>query len=619
MDGIRRTIALALLLGTLPACSSRVPVESLPDTPTTLADVGRRLSRSHSLEDLSLLATRGDRLLAALTRAERDALGRGYLRFRVDRTAEIVVAAPRDAAPFWLADQGFESTPGHLRGPGGEWALFRKTFGAGWVGLGVNGLDRRPPAHYVVFVRGADGGRVTLSRLNLDHWSQVSAAEGVSATSDLSGPLRDIPPSLLGTTLLQPEHDQRHAALLATGRVWKTHVASGPASDQVVVSFGHDPQRTLSFTWRTDPGVTKTTLRIAPLADRSSARVVGGGSQVVTTPSVLNDPATRRHRVTVDGLEPGIAYTYALGDGSPGGWSSWQTVRTAPAQPERYSLLYLGDAQCGLEAWGKLLKVARRHRPDAGAILLAGDLVDRGNERTNWDHFFLRASGVFESVPFMPCAGNHEYLDRGPQLYRSFFTLPANGPTGLDSNLVYSFEYGDALIAVLDSTSAVFDPRSARLQAEWLDATLARTTATWKLVMFHHPLYASHPTREYPMLCDAWGPTFDKHHVDLVLQGHDHAYLRTYPLRNNQRVESSEEGTTYVVSVSGDKFVDQAPRDYGAVGFTNVATYQTIDVDVAERRLTYRSWDIGGRERDALVIEKRGEPVRLARERSSSR
>ena len=26
-------------------------------------------------------------------------------------------------------------------------------------------------------------------------------------------------------------------------------------------------------------------------------------------------------------------------------------------------------------------------------------------------------------------------------------------------------------------------------------------------------------------------PIFDKHHVDLVLQGHDHAYLRTYPLR----------------------------------------------------------------------------------------
>lgn len=619
MDGIRRPIALALLLGILPACSSRTSVETLPDARTALADVGRRLSRSHSLQDLSRLATDGDRLLAALTRTERDALGRAYLRFRVERPAEIVVAAPRETVPFWLEDQGFEATPDRLHGPGGEWTLFRKTFEAGWVGLGVNGLDRRPLAHYVVFVQGANGQPAALADLDLAHWSQVTAAEGVSATSDLARPLRGLPPALLGTTLLQPEHDQRHATLLATGRVWKTHVASGTAPDQVVVSFGENPQRTLNLSWRTHPSVTTTALRIAPFSDPSSARVVQGDSQLIATPSVLNDPAVRRHRVLVDGLQPGAAYTYAIGGGSPGGWSAWRTIRTAPARPDRYSLLYLGDAQCGLEAWGKLLKAARRSRPDAGAILLAGDLVDRGNERTNWDHFFLRASGVFESVPFMPCAGNHEYLDRGPLLYRSFFALPSNGPTGLDSNLVYSFEYADAFIAVLDSTSAAFDAQSARLQADWLDAALSRTRATWKLVMFHHPLYASHPTREYPTLRDAWAPLFDKHHVDLVLQGHDHAYLRTYPLRSNQRVDSSAEGTTYVVSVSGEKFVDQAARDYGAVGFTNVATYQTIDVDVGQRRLTYRAWDIEGRERDALVIEKRGEPVRLARQRSLSR
>jgi hypothetical protein len=211
----------------------------------------------------------------------------------------------------------------------------------------------------------------------------------------------------------------------------------------------------------------------------------------------------------------------------------------------------------------------------------------------------------------MPCAGNHEYLDQGPRLYRANFGLPGNGPEGIDPGLVYAFEYADSFIAVLDSTLAVSNPRLARTQAEWLDRALAATRATWKFVMFHHPVYASHTSRDYPALRDIWVPTFDKHHVDMVFQGHDHAYLRTYPLHASERATSNGLGTTYVVSVSGDKYCEQAPRVYTAVGLTNTSTYQTIDVEVPERRLTYRAWDDEGHEVDRLVIEKPHETAHL--------
>ena len=184
----------------------------------------------------------------------------------------------------------------------------------------------------------------------------------------------------------------------------------------------------------------------------------------------------------------------------------------------------------------------RRRHPDLDFVVLAGDLVDRGNERTNWDHLFLRAAPVFDRLPVMPCAGNHEYLDIGPRLYRAFFELPHNGPPGIAPDLVYSFEVGDVCFAVLDSTLAVSDPDAARRQAEWLDETLGRTRAAWKLVMFHHPVYPSHPWRDSPALCPVWVPIFDKHHVNLVLQGHDHAYLRTFPLRAAPRVERRARG-----------------------------------------------------------------------------
>ena len=133
-------------------------------------------------------------------------------------------------------------------------------------------------------------------------------------------------------------------------------------------------------------------------------------------------------------------------------------MKTAPGRARPVRFLYLGDAQTGLERWGRLLETAARRHPDLDFVVLAGDLVDRGNERTNWDHFFLRAAPVFDRLPVMPCAGNHEYLDVGPRLYRAFFELPHNGPPGIDPDLVYSFEVGDACFAVLDSTLAVWDP-----------------------------------------------------------------------------------------------------------------------------------------------------------------
>ncbi len=243
-------------------------------------------------------------------------------------------------------------------------------------------------------------------------------------------------------------------------------------------------------------------------------------------------------------------------------------------------------------------------RPDAGFLVLAGDLVDRGNERSNWDHFFLRGVGVFDAIPFMPAVGNHEYLDKGPSIYRQTFDLPRNGPAGIDSNLVYSFEYADAFVAVLDSNLAIYDPEAAAPPGAWLDQALSQTRATWKFVAFHHPIYASHPSRANPQLGQAWGPVFDKHHVDLVLTGHDHAYLRSVPMRAGQRRRRRLAGTIYVVAVSGEKFYGQLPHDYTAKGMTHVATYQTIDVEVASRRLRYHSFDRDGREVDALTIDK---------------
>jgi hypothetical protein len=569
-----------------------------PPPRDVLRAIGLRLSRSWSERDLTAIASRGDVLLERLTIAERVALARGHLRFHVDSPAVVDVVVSITSIPYWLADRGFRPTGLQLQNADGGWRVYRRTFRPGWVGLGVNGLDRTPEAHYAVFVTQVDRqtsrGKCPHVMLAPEHesgWKATIALPGVSPAHDVCRPFEALPEELIGAELLQSAHAERHATVLATGRVWKTHVVATKNPDQTAVTFGSDPTRALVWTWRTSPEVTSTVLRLARTAgtgstERGDIRLVRGHSACIEVANLLNDPVIRRHRVVADG------------------WGPWKRIKTAPDRSHGVRLLYLGDAQTGLERWGRLLETAAGRHPEIDFMLLAGDLVDRGNERTNWDHFFLRAARVFDRLPLVPCAGNHEYLDVGPRLYRAFFSLPSNGPAGIEPGLVYHFECGDACFAVLDSTLAVSDSDQAKRQAEWLDGVLARSRATWKIVAFHHPVYPSHPWRDTPVLREQWVPVFDRHHVDLVLQGHDHAYLRTYPMRGGRRVES---GTIYAIAVSGDKFVDQAPRDYIAVGRAGVATYQTIATDPGREELCYRAWSEDGTIVDELRIT-RSEP-----------
>jgi hypothetical protein len=99
-------------------------------------------------------------------------------------------------------------------------------------------------------------------------------------------------------------------------------------------------------------------------------------------------------------------------------------------------------------------------------------------------------------------------------------------------------------------------------------------------------------------------PVFDRHHVDMVLQGHDHAYLRTPPMKNNKKVKNPADGTIYVVSFSGTKKYRQVTSDYIEVGFTDIPTYQVFDIDLSGDRLLYRAFDLDGSLKDELVIEK---------------
>ena len=175
----------------------------------------------------------------------------------------------------------------------------------------------------------------------------MQASSEVSAASDVHRPFSTIPEKLDGSILLQPRHEERHSTLLASGRVWKTHVPSTAAADQVTISYGADPAHELIWSWRTEPGTVKTAIRILPARfesaesdalpdpDLTGMRIVMGASTLLHSPNLLNDPVIRRHVATVSDLCPDTTYLYSLADGSSKGWGQWRTTKTGRHQARK--------------------------------------------------------------------------------------------------------------------------------------------------------------------------------------------------------------------------------------------------------------------------------------------
>lgn len=380
-----------------------------------------------------------------------------------------------------------------------------------------------------------------------------------------------------------------------------TDTVAGEQPGQICLTLGADPKTTLVAQWSTAPSVADGAVEYREAAAPEAAAVrIAAQRNEITDPMLKNDPVNHRFSAAMGGLKPETKYQYRVGSPEKNAWSEWTEIATAPESGKPFSFVYMGDPQQGLEFWGKLLHTCKGKYPDAAFYLIAGDLVDRGKYRDEWDVFFNAAKGVFDRRAIVPVLGNHDYSSKpSPEIYLKLFTLPENGPVDFPKEHAYAFHYGDALFVILDANR---DPKD---QAAWLDEQLKNSTAKWKLVSFHQPIYSSSPNRDNPELREVWGPIFDTHHVDVVMQGHDHAYLRTPPMCRGQKVTSYTEGTIYVVSVSGTKYYKQVKHDYAAVEFPNVSTYQIVDIATTPKNsLTYRAYDIDGTVKDEFVIEK---------------
>lgn len=591
----RLSVVLLLITFALPGVAHVGGHPSIHDTIAKIVDVLRGKNSASALKDIKL-----EKVLEALDEEQRHVLGTEFWSFTVDVpvTVSILFDSRQTEIPFWLEGEGFKKTKAVVESSENKFDVYEKDFDAGRIGLGYPGFDvlRRP--YVVALAPQKKGAAVSVTEMYPGRHALTTLAAGATLYLDEDDTVTAVDKTLEGQVLVQGIQDRAKETQLL--RVFRTtDYASTPVPDQITLTWSDDPRTTQTVQWRTDTSITAGSVRFHPVADAGAETVIPAEMTTLTDTFLVNDPVNHRFTATMRGLKPATEYTYSVRAGDAGAWSGENTFRTAPETVEPFKFVYMGDAQNGLDTWGKLLAKAKSTEPEARFYIMAGDLVNRGVQRDDWDSFFKNSVGVYDQRQLVPCLGNHENQGSdGPWMYLQLFDLPKNGPQSIDPERAYSFNYSNAFFVVLDSNLA------PETQSAWLEQQLAGSNAKWKFVVYHHPAYPSSPSRDSPALLNVWTPIFDKYHVDLALQGHDHAYLRTYPMKDKKRVESAAEGTIYIISVSGTKHYEQADHDYTEVGMSNTSTFQVLDITIDDNKLVYKAYDVDGKIRDEFVIEK---------------
>lgn len=533
-------------------------------------------------------------MLKFLTREEKQILSERYQYFRVNVPVTVSLMRDREqkSVPFWLESSGFKKTDLAVRNEEYTYEVWQKDFNAGMVGLGINGFDKHRPVYFVSVAPKDPGATLSITDVYPAGYNSDTLKVGAFTYHDWSDlVLTEVPESLAGQIYFTTVRGRaREAHTIDAFRA--TPHPSSATPDQLMLTWSDSPKTTVNIQWRNSAEATDGLVRYwkRNTTDTLTAEAVPAK---IEDRMLYNDRYVNRFTASVKALSPGTTYDYRAGAGSPRVWSDVRSFQTEPAGEAPFSFVWFGDTHFFPDS-GKIVSLAARENPDAVFYSVAGDNVSTGLYRDEWDRYFDRSGGVFSSKPLMPVPGNHDRQDGlGAKLYTDLFALPQNAPDGVDPELSYHFEYGNALFIMIDATSDVDD------HTPWLERVLAGSKAKWKFVMFHFPPYNFE--EPYPDIQQAWVPLFDKYHVDMVMGGHIHYYMRSKPMNAGKVVDDYSKGTVYAISISiPAKHEHLAPEPYAVKQYAEGYFYQRVEV--GRNVMKYKAMDEDGKVRDEFEI-----------------
>ncbi|TDH69901.1 hypothetical protein CCR75_006261 [Bremia lactucae] len=306
------------------------------------------------------------------------------------------------------------------------------------------------------------------------------------------------------------------------------------------------------------------------------------------------------YHAVVTGLKPYTEYFYKVGsETEPKFQSAVSSFRTARAIGDKRPMIVAVYGDMGTEANSIATnKYVNALTGKVEFIYHIGDISYADNDfltaKTAFGFFYEELfnkfmnslTNVMRHLAYMVVVGNHEAECHSPtcllsdskqrqlgnySAYNARFRMPSPESNGA-LNMWYSFDYGSVHFTTISSeTDFPNHPSNAYLskqtygnfgnQLAWLEADLKaangnRALVPWIVVGMHRPIYTIRscdangvPTNEYESLKvqKAFESLFIKYQVDLVYQGHVHAYERLFPTADSKPIMDgvSMDGTTY--------------------------------------------------------------------------
>jgi predicted phosphodiesterase len=341
----------------------------------------------------------------------------------------------------------------------------------------------------------------------------------------------------------------------------------------------------------------------------ATTKVEYGESQPLVKKASINQEVSLKgfrqmHEVSLTNLKPETNYFWRVlsitekGDTLP---SEIYTFKTNVKDKSAYMFGLVGDTQLNHRtpwAWGKIAEKLWADRPNF--VVHAGDVVEKGRRKSDWlQDFFPKGHILMSRVPVYTVLGNHE---EDSPLYYQYMVAPP-------PEYYYTFTYGNTQFFMIDSNR---DLKEGSEQYQWLEWELAKSTATWKMAIHHHPPYSSdsddHGNTAYSLSTLGVAnvrnlvPLYEKYGLDFCLFGHTHLFERSWPILEDRI--NIKNGVTYINSGgAGGGLEAFAPtRSWFTSELENTHHYCTFSI--FENHLIFKAIDHEGRLFDTFQMTK---------------
>jgi len=368
----------------------------------------------------------------------------------------------------------------------------------------------------------------------------------------------------------------------------------------IAATFNGDVHSCRGFTWYTDEECSSDLLLVdttrSGVNDFGGARLYAGTSRRTQRYSGRNaiPKEVSMHRITLTDLKADTCYAYKVGDARLDMWSEMGTFHTA-ARDDTFSFIIVADSQGDDEQDFRLgaqtLDMAMTLMPEADFLVHMGDFVQSYSSegsRENfeeWQQFFFTARQELMNTTLLPVAGNHD-MTQG--VFAGHFALDKLTPVGIpaETGVCYAINYENACFIVLNTNEGYQDGDGSisKAQVNWLKSTAAladRQGIKWKILLLHRGIYSfgrHMDSGDIIALRSQLAPVINELGIDMVLQGHDHVYMRSQilakssdgeigPVTEKTKVVSqtyqgervdfavNPPGTTYIIpNLSGNQF-----------------------------------------------------------------